>query len=131
MRIADQLQLEGTSLSSPVVQSILIKHGVGTKYERLLKLEERMAVEPIQLATEQVRLIEKANPAFRERHVEGSRPGELLAQDTFYVGSFKGLGNVCMQAAVDPHGSFGFATLHTSKRPQTAALILHSEVLPF
>ena len=27
------------------------------------------------------RLIEKANPCFRERHVESSRPGELLAQD--------------------------------------------------
>ena len=113
------------------MQSILIKHGVGTKYERLLRLEERMASEPIELTAEQIRLIEKANPAFRERHVESSRPGELLAQDTFYVGNFKGLGKLYMQAVVDTFGSFGFATLHTSKRPETAALILHNEVLPF
>jgi transposase InsO family protein len=131
VRIADQLQLEGTRLSSPTVQAILIKHGVGTKYERLLRLEERMATEPIALTAEQIRLIEKANPAFRERHVESTRPGELLAQDTFYVGNFKGLGKVYMQAVVDTFGSYGFATLHTSKRPETAALILHNEVLPF
>jgi transposase InsO family protein len=131
MRLADQLELEGMRISSPTVQSILIKHGVGTKYERLLKLEERMATEPIELTVEQIRLIEKANPCFRERHVESSRPGELLAQDTFYVGNFKGLGKVYMQAVVDTFGSYGFATLHTSKRPETAALILHNEVLPF
>ena len=131
VRLSDQLQLEGIRVSSPTVQSILIKHGVGTKYERLLKLEERMATEPIALTAEQIRLIEKANPAFRERHVESSRPGELLAQDTFYVGNFKGLGKVYMQAVVDAFCSYGFATLHTSKRPETAALILHNEVLPF
>ena len=90
-----------------------------------------MATEPIALTAEQIRLIEKANPAFRERHVESSRPGELLAQDTFYVGNFKGLGKVYMQAVVDAFCSYGFATLHTSKRPETAALILHNEVLPF
>jgi len=131
VRLADQLQLEGISLSSPTVQTILIKHGQGTKYERLLKLEERMATEPIQLTAEQVRLIEKANPCYRERHVESSRPGELIGQDTFYVGTFKGLGKLYMQAAVDTFGSYAFATLHTSKRPETAALLLHNEVLPF
>jgi hypothetical protein len=31
VRLADQLQLEGVSLSSPTVQTILIEHGVGTK----------------------------------------------------------------------------------------------------
>ena len=131
VRLSDQLQLEGIRVSSPTVQSILIKHGVGTKYERLLKLEERMATEPIALTAEQIHLIEKANPAFRERHVESSRPAVPLAQDTFYVGNFKGLGKVYMQAVVDAFCSYGFATLHTSKRPETAALILHNEVLPF
>lgn len=74
VRIADHFQLEGVSLSSPTVQTILIKHGVGTKYERLLRLEERMATQPIELTAEQIRLIEKANPCFKERHVESGRP---------------------------------------------------------
>lgn len=86
VRLSDFLKLQGISLSSPTVQNILIKHEMGSRYERLLKLEERAATEPIELTAEQIRLIEKANPCFRERHVESSRPGELLCQDTFYVG---------------------------------------------
>lgn len=131
VRLSDYLKLEGISVSSPTVQSILIKHEMGSRYERLLKLEERAAREPITLTAEQIRLIEKANPCFRERHVESSRPGELLSQDTFYVGHLKGIGKVYLQAVVDTYGSFGFAFLHTSKRPECAVAILHNDVLPF
>ena len=130
-RLSDHLALAGVAISSPTVQKILIEHGMGTRYERLLKLEERLAAEPIELSAEQIRLIEKANPCFRERHVESSRPGELLAQDTFHVGTFKGIGKVYLQAVVDTYGSYAFAFLHTTKRPECAVAILHNEVIPF
>ena len=74
--------------------------------------------------------IEKANPCFRERHVESAAPGELLCQDTFYVGTFKGVGKVYLQAVVDTYGSFAFGYLHTGKIPEHAVVILHNEVLP-
>jgi hypothetical protein len=77
-------------VSSPTIQSILIKHELGTKFQRLLQLEEHAASEGFELTPEQVRAVERANPAFRERHIESSRPGELLAADTFFVGTFKG-----------------------------------------
>jgi hypothetical protein len=77
-RLSDMLKLAGVSVSSPTVQNILIKHGLGSKYERLLKLEEQVAQQAIELSAEQVAQIEKANPCFRERHVESSRPGELF-----------------------------------------------------
>ena len=67
---------------------------MGSRYERLLKLEERVLERQIELTPQQVAQIEKANPAFKERHVESSRPGELLSQDTFYVGTLKGVGRV-------------------------------------
>jgi len=54
----------------------------GQQFERWLKLEELAAGQAIELTLEQATLIEKANPCYRERHVESSRPGELLAQDT-------------------------------------------------
>lgn len=78
MRLSDFLKLQGISLSSPTVQTILIKHEMGSRYERLLKLEERAAKEPTELTAEQIRLMERANPCFRERHVESSRPGARL-----------------------------------------------------
>lgn len=87
-RLSDFLKLDGVNLSSVTVQNILIKNNLGSRYERLLRLEEKATTEKIELTAQQVALIEKANPAFKERQVESSRPGELLSQDVFYVGPF-------------------------------------------
>ena len=130
-RLSDTLKLAGVSVSSPTVQSILIKHGMGSKYDRWLKLEEQASQKAIELTGEQVAFIEKQNPCFRERHVESSRPGELLSQDTFYVGHLKGVGKVYLHDVVDTYGSYAFGFLHTSKQPEAAVAVLHNDVLPF
>ena len=77
-RLAARLKLDGISLSSPTVQRILIKHELGTRTERWLALERRTAEQPLPLSADQVAFIEQENPQFAERHVESSRPGELL-----------------------------------------------------
>ena len=130
-RISDHLALEGVALSSVTVQNILAKYGMGSRYERLLKLEERACKEKLELTAEQVKQIEKANPAFAERHVESSRPGELLCQDVFYVGHLKGVGKVYLHSVVDTFGSVAFGFLHTSKQPEAAVAVLHNDALPF
>jgi len=131
VKLSSMLKLEETSVSSPTIQNILIKNKIGNKYERLLKLEERAAKKAIRLTPEQVAQIEKYNPCFRERHVESSRPGELLSQDTFYVGTLKGVGRVYLHAVVDTYSSYAFGFLHTTKQPEAAAAVLHNDVLPF
>jgi len=128
--ISNHLKLRGISVSSPTVQKILIKHEMGSRYQRLLKLEEKALDKEIELTAGQVKAIEKANPCFRERHIESSRPGELLQQDTFYIGHFKGVGKVYLQAIVDTHGSYAFGYVHTGKLPEHAAAALHNEALP-
>jgi len=130
-RLSDHLKLEGVNISSPTVQDILIKNQMGSRYERLLKLEERALEQKIELTSQQVAQIEKANPVFKERHVESSRPGELLSQDTFYVGTLKGVGRVYLHTVVDTFGSYAFGFLHTSKQPEAAVAVLHNDVLPF
>jgi len=131
IRLSNHLKLAGVSVSSPTIQNILIKHGMGTRYDRWLKLEAKGAEKAVKLTGEQVAFIEKQNPVFRERHVESSRPGELLCQDTFYVGRLKGVGKVWLHAAVDSFGSYAFGFLHTTKKPEPAAALLHNDVLPF
>jgi transposase InsO family protein len=130
-RLSAMLKLEGTSVSSPTIQAILAKHGMASRFDRLLKLEEKAAGEPIELTAEQVALIERANPAFAERHVESGRPGELLSQDLFYVGHLKGVGKLYLDAVVDTYGSYAFGFLHAGKLPEAAAALLHNDVLPF
>jgi transposase InsO family protein len=130
-RIADQLNLEGVSVSATSVRNVWIKEDMETRYKRLLRLEDEHADKGFELTDQQIRLIEKANPCFRERHVESEYAGQLLCQDTFYVGRLKGIGRIYLQAVVDTYGSFGFAKLYTSKRPETAVDILYDRILPF
>lgn len=125
------LQLEGKSCSKPTIQKILERHGLVSRYQRLLKLEEKHLTHGIKLTAEQIKSIEQANPCFKERHIKSKRPGELLSQDTLYIGQIKGIGKVYMQSVVDTYVSFAFGYLHTGKLPDQAALVLHNDVLPF
>jgi len=131
VRTADYLRLEGVSVSPSTVRNLWIKEGMETKYKRLLRLEEEKNGQELDLTEEQIKLLEKANPCFRERHVESLYPGYLLCQDTFMVGTIKGIGRVYLQAVVDTYGSFAFGKLYTSKLPETSVDVLYDRILPF
>jgi len=130
-RIADQLALEGISACPTSIRNVWIKAGMETKYKRLLKLEDSLADKKFKLNETQIRLLEKSNPEFRERHVDSHYPGYLLCQDTFFVGRLKGVGRIYLQAVVDTFGSYAFGKLYTSKKQETAADMLYDKVLPF
>src|SRR5919106_174684 len=115
-RLEALLALEGRRLSAITIQKILNDKGLGTRHERWLALERTNAERAIELSPEQAAFLEKLNPCFRERHVESSRPGELLSADTFMVDTF---------------GSYAFGFLHVSKQPEAAVAVLHNDVLPF
>jgi transposase InsO family protein len=129
--VSDQLRLQGISVSPSTVRNIWMREGIETRYKRILRLEEELHGKGIELTEEQVRLIEKANPCFRERKVESPYPGYLLSQDTFMVGTIKGIGRIYLQAVVDTYSSYAFGRLYTSKHPITAVDVLHDRVLPF
>ncbi|HEY3373443.1 MAG TPA: IS481 family transposase [Candidatus Aquicultor sp.] len=130
-RISDELALIGTQVCAATVRNIWVRHNLETKYKRLLALEEKTATEEFTLTETQIKLLEKHNPALKERHVESAHPGYLLSQDTFYVGRIKGVGRIYLQAVVDTFCSLAFGKLYTSKLPVTAADILYDRVLPF
>jgi hypothetical protein len=58
-------------------------------------------------------------------------PGYGGAQDTFYVGTLKGVGRVYQQTFIDTYAKVGFAKLYDRKTPITAADLLNDRVLPF
>lgn len=100
-RISDILRLESIFISPVTVQNILTKQGLKSQYDRFLKLETKTLCEKIELNAEQVKYLERFNPLWRERHIESAQPGDLVAQDTFYVGRLKGVGQIYLQAVVD------------------------------
>lgn len=130
VKLSDKLKLEQVSVSSPTVQMILSKHNMASKFDRIMRLEERHLKEGMALTEEQIRLVERMNPAFSKRHVESSRPGELLSQDSKLVGTLSGIGRIYLHCVVDTYGSYGFGILHTSKQPEAAVSVLYNDVIP-
>lgn len=131
VRLSEELKREQIMVSSPTVQNILIKNGMGSKQDRVQKLEEKLESEIVNLSEEQLELLEKANPCYRERFSRGGKPGELLAQDTIFLGYFNGLGKVYIQAVVDTYSNYAFGFINSSKTPDSAVALLYNDVLPF
>jgi transposase InsO family protein len=113
------------------VRGVWLRQGLESRHKRLLRLEQHAQDVTHLLSEEQIRLLEQHSVEFRHRHVETSRPGELLNQDTFYWGTLKGVGKVYVRVVVDVFCSLAFAKVYTSKMPATACDLLYERMLPF
>jgi transposase InsO family protein len=130
-RVANELRLEGMTVSASGVRGVWLRQDLETRTKRLLRLERSASDTTFVLSDEQVRLLERHSVDFRCRHVEATRPGELLNQDTFFWGTLKGVGKVYVQVLVDVFCSIAFAKVYISKMPITACDLLYDRVLPF
>ena len=73
-------------------------------------------------------------PALGKAREAGNRKAAITylgSQDTFYVGTLKGVGRICQQTYVDTYCKVAHAKLYTTKTPITAADMLNDRVLPF
>ena len=130
-RVADELLLKEIQVSAGGVRGVWSRHGLETKHQRLLRLEETARERKLKLTESQIQALERFNPEYRERHIEVNATGELVAVDTFYAGTLKGVGKVYIQTVLDCFSRHVWARLYTSKLPLTAVHVLNNHVLPF
>ena len=131
VRVAQELALRGVQVSSTGVRGVWGRHDLLTRHERLLRLERATREQKIELSDDQVRHLERFSPEFRERHIEVHHTGELVAVDTFFVGTLKGVGKVYLQSVIDCFSRYAWGRLYTNKLPVTAVHVLNNDVLPF
>lgn len=132
VRVSNELRKRGIFVSPSGVRAIWLRHNLANFRQRLTALEKKSAEKGIVPTEAQVRALERKR---RDDEVcgeiESPHPGYLGSQDTFYVGTIKGVGRIYQRTFVDTHSKWATAKLYTTKTPITAADLLNDRVLPF
>lgn len=133
VRVSNELKKRGIFVSPGGVRSIWLRHSLETFKKRLQALEQQLAANQGMVLTEaQVAALEKSKQE-KEAHgeIETEHPGYLGAQDTYYVGTIKGVGRIYQQTFIDTYSKVVFVKLYDRKNALVAADLLNDRVLPF
>ena len=131
-RASNELRKQGIFISGSGVRIVWVRNGLANFKLRLKALEAKVANDGLILTEAQVAALEKKKHDDEScGEIDTAHPGYLGSQDTFYVGTFKGVGRIYQQTFIDTYSKQAFAKLYTTKTPITAADILNDKVLPF
>lgn len=132
LRASNELKKKGIFISQSGVRCVWLRNNLETFAKRLKALEKKSAEEGLVLSESQLAALEKAREEKQAvGEIETHHPGYLGAQDTYYVGTIKGVGRIYQQTFIDTYTKVAFAKVYDRKNALVAADMLNDKVLPF
>jgi hypothetical protein len=132
VRISNELLKEGTLISASGVRSVLMRKDLENTKKRLAYLDEKVSKEGLILTEEQLKVMERRK---EEAEIMGEiiteHPGYLGSQDTYYVGTIKGVGRIYQQSFIDTYSRVAMAKLYNTRESIAAADLLNDKVIPY
>jgi transposase InsO family protein len=132
LRVSNELKKKGILVSPGGVRSIWLRNDLSSFKHRLKALETKVAQEGVILTEAQLQALERQKDKQEAKgEIETEHPGYLGSQDTYYVGTFKGIGRVYQQTFIDTYSKVAQAKVYSEKTALTAADMLNDRVLPW
>src|SRR5579859_6783695 len=133
VRASNELRKGGVFISPSGVRCVWLRHELASFKQRLAALEAKLLESGGMVLTEAqvVALERKREEDLACGEIETAHPGYLGSQDTFYVGTLKGVGRIYQQSFVDTYSKWAAAKLYTNKTPITSADLLNDRGTEF
>ena len=116
--ISLNLKLKGFTVGKTSVYNALKRNGLNLKKDRYQRLQsgENLIAPQHQLDREYS----------KRRSIKTKAPGYLVAVDTYYIGTLKGIGRIYQMTAIDTFSNYAWAKVYTDKSARSACdFLLH------
>lgn len=106
--ISLNLSIMGINIGKTAVYNTLKRHGLNLRKDRFQRIEntQNKIITDRQLA--------------KSRSLKTKAPGYLVAIDTTYIGTLKGIGRIYQMTAIDTFSNYAWAKVYTCKSAQSA-----------
>lgn len=118
MSISLNLKLKGIIVGKTSAYNALKRNDLNLRKDRFLRLQtgENIIISKHQLDREYS----------KRRSIKTKAPGYLVAVDTYYIGTLKGIGRIYQMTAIDTFSNYAWAKIYTAKSARSACdFLLH------